>query len=103
NLVDSSLNATGFESVLIKNSNPDGQYYLIVGYQAGTRAVNFTLISNGPNVSNASFPDLFASTDVGSAFFYGPINKLGSTYSRQSGALFNLSQMKHYFYRGKVK
>ena len=103
NLVDSSLNATGFESVLIKNSNPDGQYYLIVGYQAGTRTVNFTLTSNGPNVSNASFPDVFAASEVLQAFFYGPINKLGSTYSRQSGAIFNLSQMKHYVYRGKVK
>ena len=103
NLVDSSVNDKGFESVLIKNSNPDGKYYLIVVYQAGNRAVNFTLTSNGPNVSNASFPDMFAASELGSAFFYGPINKAGSTYSRQSGASFNLSQMKRYVYRGKIK
>jgi hypothetical protein len=103
NLVDSSLNDKGFESVLIKNTNPDGKYYLIVLYAVGTRTVNFTLTSNGPNVSNASFPDLFAASEVGQAFFYGPINKAGSTYSRQSGAIFDLSQMKHYVYRGKIK
>jgi hypothetical protein len=103
NLVDSSENDKGFESVLIKNTNPDGDYYLVVLYADGTRTVNFTLISNGPNVSNASFPDVFNSSDVGAAYFYGPINKLGSTYSRQSGAIFNLSQMKHYVYRGRVK
>jgi hypothetical protein len=102
-VVDSSLSDKGFESVLIKNTYPDGQYYLIAFYAAGTRTVNFNLVSNGPNVSDAEFPDVFASSDLGFSFFYGPINKVGSTYSRQSGAIFNLSQMKHYVYRGKVK
>jgi len=103
NLVDSSVNVKGFESVLIKNTNPDGKYYLIVAYVTGTRTVNFTLTSNGPNVSNASFPDFFAASELGQEFFYGPINKAGSTYSRQSGAIFDLSQMKHYVYRGRIK
>jgi hypothetical protein len=43
NLVDSSENDKGFESVLIKNSFADGDYYLVVAYIAGTRAVVFTL------------------------------------------------------------
>ena len=105
NTVDSSENDKGFESVLIKNTFPDGKYFLIVVYAAATpaRTVNFLLTSNGPNVNNATFPDMFASSELGSAVFYGPINKAGSTYTRQSGAVFDLSQMKHYLYRGKIK
>jgi hypothetical protein len=102
-LVDSSEADKGFESVLIKNTNPDGDYYLIVLYADGSRTVNLTLVSNGPNVSNATFPDVFTSADVQSAIFYGPIHKAGSMYSRQSGSIFNLAQMKHYVYRGRVK
>ena len=103
-LVDSSLNDKGFESVLIKNTFPDGKYYLIVAYVTGTRTVNVTLTSTGPNVPSSSFPDIFTTADLNSLVFYGPINKVGSTYSgRQSGAIFDLSQMKHYLYRGKIK
>ena len=102
-VVDSSLRDKGFESVLINNNGPDGKYYLIVLYAAGTRTVNFTLISNGPNVADATFPDTFTANEMGSAFFYGPINKVGSTYSRQAGAIFNLTQMTRYVYRGALK
>jgi Calx-beta domain-containing protein len=102
-LVDSSVNDKGFESVLIKNTNPDGKYYLIVAYVAGNRTVNVNLTSNGPNITNAVFPDVFTVADLNSLVFYGPINKVGSTYGRQSGAAFDLSQLKHYLYRGKIK
>ena len=102
-LVDSSEHDKGFESVLIKNSGPDGKYYLVAYYAAGSRAVNFTLTSNGPNVSNATVPDSFPATDVGAAYFYGPITKNGSTYTRQSGSIFNIGAMKPYIYHGKIK
>jgi len=103
NLVDSSEHDKGFESVLIKNSNPDGDYYLIVYYSVGSRTVNFTLNTNGPGISNVTTDDTFPLSDLGAAYFYGPIHKVGSTYTRQSRGIFDISQMKAYVYHGKIK
>jgi hypothetical protein len=102
-LVDSSEHDKGFESVLINNNKPDGDYYLIVYYSVGSRTVNFTLNTNGPSISNVTTADTFPLSDVGAAYFYGPIHKVGSTYMRQSRGIFDMSQMKPYIYHGKVK
>jgi len=101
-VVSSSENANGFESVLINNSSPDGEYYLVVYYNSGTRNVNFTLNSNGPGISGVTNDDTFTSSEAGTAIFYGPITKNGSTYSRQSGNIFNLNKVKSYFYHGNI-
>ena len=103
NLVDSSEHDKGFESVLIKNTKPDGDYYLIAYYASGTRNVNFTLNSNGPGISNATTDDSFPVSDVGAAYFYGPIHKLGSTYTKLSGSSFNMGTLKRYVYQGRIK
>jgi len=103
NIVSGSENTNGFETVLINNNDSDGVYYLVVYYNSGSRTVNYTLNSNGPSISNATANDTFSPADSGSAIFYGPITKNGSTYSRaQLGNLFDMSQMKPYPYRGKI-
>ena len=97
-----STNMTGFETVPINNNDSDQVYYLAVYYNTGSRAVTYTITSNGPGVSNATATDNFAAADVGTAVFYGPITKVGSTYSRaqQEGDIFDISKMKSYPYRG---
>jgi hypothetical protein len=102
-IVASSERSKGFESVLIKNSDEDGKYYLIVFYKSGSRAVDYTLNFNSPGISNEHTYDSFAASDSGYAFFYGPITKNGSTYTRQSGSNFNLNEMKTYVYHGELK
>jgi hypothetical protein len=102
-LVDSSKHGKGFESVLIKNSSPDGYYYLMVRYVAGARIVNFALNFYTSSRSNFGFSSNFTSGEVGSARFVGPFLKIGSSFARQSGTIYDLSQVKHYVYRGKVK
>jgi hypothetical protein len=76
-----------------------------VYYNTGSRAVSYTITSNGPGVSNATATDNFVAADVGSAVFYGPITKVGSTYSRaqQPGYIFDMSKVRAYRYRGKMK
>jgi len=106
NIVRASANLTGWETVLINNNDSDEVYYLAVFYNTGSRAVNYTLTSNGPGgITNATTNDTFAAADVGSANFYGPITKNGSSYSRavQAGNnIFDISKMKAYHYLGKV-
>jgi hypothetical protein len=103
NLVDNSKNAKGFESVLIKNIYADGKYYLVVAYESGSRSVNFTLNSNGPGVTNSKTDGSLSSSDVGYAYFYGPITKSGSSYSRLSGSIFNLGEIKPHILKGMIK
>lgn len=104
NLVDSSAHLTGFESATIKNSYPDGDYYVVVYYASGARAVNYTLRYNGPGgIVNDTTNASMSISDVGAAYFFGPITKNGSSYSRTSGRLFNLAAMKPYVYKGKLK
>jgi hypothetical protein len=103
-LVDSSELDKGFESVLIKNSFADGDYYLVVAYTDGARAVNFTLNANGPGGANGSLTDSFAPADQGFVAIYGPINKVGSAFTfRESGSIFDLSHMKRYVYHAKFR
>lgn len=102
-VVTSSENTNGFESVLINNSSPDGEYYLVVFYNTGTRNVNFTLKSNGPNITDVTADDNFTAAEAGTAIFYGPVTKNGSTYSRQTGNIFNLNKLKSYIYHGSIQ
>ena len=102
-LVDGSENEKGFESLLINNSDPDDDYYLVVYYNAGSRTVNFTLTSNGPDISDVVTDDTFEASDTGAAVFYGPISKSGANYSRQAEGGFDLKKLKSYVYHGKFR
>jgi len=102
-LVSGSENTTGFESVLINNSEPDGEYYFIVSYSSGSRAVNYTLNANGPGITDAASDGSFTASNSGYAYFYGPVTKSGSSYTRQSGSVFNLKGVKSYAYKGKIR
>jgi len=105
NIVRASENPTGWQTIMINNNDSDKVYYLVVYYNTGSRSVNYALTSNGPNITNAVTNDSFAASDVGSAIFYGPITKNGSTFSRaeQAGGVFDMSKMKSYHYLGKMK
>src|SRR5690349_21428320 len=63
NIVRGSQNLNGFETILINNNDSDGVYYLAVYYNTGSRAVNYTLTSNGPGITNAVTTDSFTATD----------------------------------------
>ena len=102
NLVDSSEHDKGFETAMINNSNPDGDYYIAVSYSSGTRNVNYTLRFNGPGGISDTTSDVFSVSDIGYAYFLGPIHKSGSTYSRLSGSIYNLEGLKRYHYYGKL-
>lgn len=101
-VVGGSENEKGFESVLISNNDADGEYYIIVYYESGTRNVTFTLNFEGPSVSDKG-SESFSSSDVGYGYYIGPINKNGSSYTRQTGSPFNLNDMKPHLYQGKIK
>jgi hypothetical protein len=103
NVTDSSIHDKGFESALIKNSDPDGDYYIAVYYNSGSRNVNYTLRFNGPGVTNDTSQGSFTASEVGVAYFFGPIHKLGSTYTRLAGSLYNLQGLKPYIYEGRLK
>jgi hypothetical protein len=104
NLVDSSEAAKGFESVLIKNTGPDGPYYYVVSYATGNRTVIFSLNLNGPGGLNATRKDTLTAADAGYAFLYGPITKAGSNYTfRQSRPIFDLQKVRRFLYPGKLK
>ena len=104
-VVRGSVNTNGFETVLINNNDSDLVYYLAVYYNTGTRAVNYTLTSNGPGITNDTGTDNFTASEKGAAVFYGPITKNGSTYTRlqQSGSNFDMSKMRSYRYFGQIK
>ena len=101
-IVDSSAHDKGFESAMIKNTDPDGDYYLAIFYYEGSRAVNYTLGFSGPNISDTS-QGSFTASNAGFAYFLGPIHKAGSTYSRLAGTWFNLEAIKPYLYEGKFR
>ena len=87
----SSQAASGFETVFIDPAATDQDYYLVVAYANGTTAVNYTVTLNGLGYSNSTATDTFAATDTGTATFFGPFSKSGSTFTytgtRQAGTV----------------
>jgi len=79
-----SENTSGFESYVISSKVKDTEYYVAAVYKDGSIAVPFTLgFSNEANGSSQSAGS-FKSTEVGTALFYGPIQKSGNTFSRSA-------------------
>ena len=81
-----SANTTGFETLFINTIDPDKVYYLAVNYAAGTSKVAFSVAFNGwgyansPAGANVGIGD-FIPSEMGSALFYGPFNKVGSSFT----------------------
>jgi len=87
----SSQATSGFETLFIDPAATDQDYYLVVAYTSGTTAVNYTMTLNGLGYSNSTATNTFAATDTGTATFFGPFSKSGSTFTytgtRQAGSL----------------
>lgn len=81
-LYDGSENESGFESLVLPADAPDGDYYIIVAYNAGSSSVKYKINLNGAGYSNDSVTGTFSSGDVGYAVFYGPLSKSGTSYGR---------------------
>lgn len=88
NVMDVSDSESGFETVLLRESDPDNEYYIAVLYIEGSHPVNYRV-----HVSNAAWgtdaiEDTFAANEVGGGRIYGPIPKEGSNYfgGRKTGA-----------------
>lgn len=77
----SSTNEKGFESYMINSAVPDGKYYVMIRYMEGTYDADTELIlSKGNTYSRATAR--ISGSSTGKDFFFGPITKSGSTYSR---------------------
>ncbi len=87
----SSQATSGFETLFIDPAATDQDYYLVVAYASGTTAVNYTMTLNGLGYSNSTATNTFAAADTGTATFFGPFSKSGSTFTytgtRQAGTL----------------
>lgn len=77
-----SENESGFESFVIDPGLKDTEYYVVAVYKRGAVAVPFTLgFSHSATGSNNS-DGTFTASEMGTALFYGPIQKSGDTFSR---------------------
>lgn len=82
-----SVNTTGFETLYINTIDPDKVYYLAVNYTAGTSKVDFAVAlngwgyANGSSLVNVGLSD-FIPSEVNSAIFFGPFNKVNNTFTR---------------------
>lgn len=76
----SSANDSGFETVLVSNDFPDGQYYAIIDFLSGESAAELWLNFNSENISRVANGQV-AATSVGKKLYFGPITKTGSNYA----------------------
>jgi hypothetical protein len=83
-IYDISENTSGFETLTIPSDAPDQEYYLVVAYVSGSKAVDYALHLNGAGFEEQAVEGEFAASDVGLAMFYGPLNKDGDTFGRYS-------------------
>lgn len=100
-----STNSTGFESYLLSNDLDDGEYYLLVYYADGSRAVDYTLSSRASG--NTVYEDTynFTADEVEAGYFYGPYTKSGTAYSIARAAnsvLWNVKLVTPHVYKGKI-
>lgn len=102
-LVRSSENEKGFESVLVNNTDPDGDYYLVFLYKTGGRSVDFNFRITTPGGDSGTDSSSFAATDTATALFLGPVTKTGSTYGKLAGGGFDLGNIKTFAYRKKIR
>jgi hypothetical protein len=103
-LISGSENEKGFESVFIENSASDGEYYVVVYYESGSRAVKYELGWNSPSFTDIT-NDTLDANDVDYAVFWGPITKNGSSYAKlvPDPGIFNSQNIQPYIYRGRLR
>jgi hypothetical protein len=81
-----SENSLGFETLRITQDDEDAEYYIVVSYIKGNVNADFTInLNGGDGYSDESFTNTFAAANVGSAVFYGPLTKSGSSIGRRKG------------------
>lgn len=92
-VVDVSESDSGFETVLLEESDPDNEYYIVVLYIDGSQQANYRMHVSNSAWGTELIEDTFAANEVGSGRIYGPIPKEGSNYlgGRKAGARLSLS------------
>ena len=81
-------NLSGFETVLLANNAPDGEYAPVIFYMVGTSSVNFVVSLNSTNFGSGELSDPFtAPVQPGSGIIFPSIIKAGSTFSRVAGGV----------------
>lgn len=83
-LYSESENTKGFETLWITQDDEDAEYYIVVNYTSGSTNVDFKLNLNGVGLTNEDIAGELATSDEGTAIFYGPIAKDGSSIGRKS-------------------
>lgn len=83
-----SENSLGFETLWLTADDEDNEYYVVVAYSEGNVDAEYTLNLNGGNgYDNDSSTETFSAEEVGSAYFYGPFTKSGTSIGRKSGVV----------------
>ena len=77
----SSLELINFETLTLKDSDPDQEYFLVVYFKLALlqEYADYTLTLNGFGFSNKTFSGKLNDVDVGAAIFYGPFIKSGTS------------------------
>ncbi len=76
-----SVHESGFETFNIGSALADGKYYIMVRYVSGTYDADTELVmSKGTGYTRATAR--ITAANVGKDFYFGPITKSGSSYSR---------------------
>lgn len=92
-----SENSLGFETLWLTADDEDNEYYVVVAYTEGNVDADYTLNLNGGNgYDNDSSTETFDADDVGSALFYGPFTKSGTSIGRKSGVAMYPGSLKKY-------
>ncbi|MFT4030790.1 MAG: Calx-beta domain-containing protein [Siphonobacter sp.] len=77
-----SENETGFQSISLPTTAVDGDYYIVIVYYSGSRAVTFSANVNGGGYTDESLSGSFSSSEVGYyTYATQPLVKSGSTYT----------------------
>lgn len=75
-------NVSGFETVLLNNNAPDGEYSPVIFYIDGTSSVNFTITLNSNSISGDLSDSFTAPVALGSGIIFPSVTKSGSSFSR---------------------
>ena len=75
-------NISGFETVLLNNNAPDGEYSPVIFYIDGTSSVNFTLTLNSNSITGGLSDSFTAPIALGSGIIFPPVTKSGSSFAR---------------------
>ncbi|MBI3220096.1 MAG: hypothetical protein HYZ44_11330 [Bacteroidetes bacterium] len=77
-----SSNETGFETLILNESDSDMEYFIVISYTSGSSDLYYTLNLNGFGYTNTNVMKKMSADDSGYAVFYGPFTKSGSSFGR---------------------